>query len=129
MKTATRILILAGAGLMSGAVIGVGPAQAATSTVQGAAGQSASQVQARDRDDDDVIGYYRSERFCERIGRSGEWSDRWEDYDCEYVWRGRHRGMWKLEVDRGWNWHDNDGDNDGGHGGHDGGQNDDHPKH
>jgi hypothetical protein len=118
MKTATRILALAGAGLMSGAVVGAGPAQAATSIRQAPAGLSASQAQGDH--DDDVIGYFWSRRACERVGRAGEWADRWEDHDCEFVRWGYHRGQWRLEVDRGWDWDGPGDDHHGGGGGHDG---------
>jgi hypothetical protein len=120
MKTATRILAIAGAGLMSGTVLGVGPAQAATGTGQGPAGLSVSQAQPPDWNDD-VIGYYNSRRLCERIGRAGQWSDRWESYDCDFVRWGYHRGAWRLSVDRGWDWDGPDGDHHGGDGDHDGG--------
>lgn len=118
MKTATRILALAGAGLMSGAVVGAGPAHAATFTGQAPTVSTASQAQADD--DDDVIGYFWSRRVCERVGRAGEWADRWEDYDCEYVRWGYHHGQWRLEVDRGWDWDGPGDDHHGGGGGHDG---------
>jgi hypothetical protein len=58
---------------------------------------TAAQTQARW--DDDVVGYFDSRRRCERVGRFGEWRDRWEDYDCRRVYWGIHRGAWALEVD------------------------------
>src|SRR5688500_13763764 len=101
MKASTRILAVLGMGLMTGSSFGASPAQAAAPAGQGLAKPSVSQAQ-QPWDDDDVIGYYRTLRACERVGRIGEWADRWEDYDCERVRRGFHRGMWKLEVERGW---------------------------
>ena len=129
MNSKSRVLTLIGAGLLAGAAIGTGPASAAPST--GAATVTPSTIQLQQPpydDDDDVVGYFRTRWACERAGRVGEWRDRWEDYDCERVRWGFRRGMWQLEVDRGWDWNnghgnnDDDYDNDEDHGhGHGGG--------
>jgi hypothetical protein len=109
MKSVTRFAVLLSAGLAVGASMGVAPAMASSAT------PTAVQVQQpRDRhdDDDEVEGYYRSERICERVGRFGERRDRWEDYDCERVRRGENRGLWRLEVERRDWWDDDDRDHD-----------------
>jgi hypothetical protein len=108
MKSVTRFAVLLGAGLAVGASMGVAPAMASSAT------PTAVQVQQpRDRhDDDEVEGYYRSLRVCERIGRMGERRDRWEDYDCERVRWGENRGLWRLEVERRDWWDDDDRDHD-----------------
>ncbi len=110
MKSVTRFAVMLSAGLAMGASLGVAPA-AASST----APSPVRVQQPWDRhDDDDVEGYYRSLRVCERIGRMGERRDRWEDYDCEFVRRGENRGLWRLEVERG-DWWDHDDDDDDDH--------------
>jgi hypothetical protein len=98
MKAATRILTLVGLSLVTGVAIGAGPAQASTSA---STQQGSTQTQMRPwDDDDDVEGYFDERRDCERAGRWGERRDRWDDYDCDFVRHGRHRGDWKLTVDR-----------------------------
>ncbi|XVU20809.1 hypothetical protein ACQPZJ_26435 [Actinoplanes sp. CA-054009] len=99
MKAATRILTLVGLSLVTGVTIGAGPAQAATAA-SSSQGTTQTQVRPWDDDDDDVAGYYDSRRDCERAGWRGERRDWWEDFDCDRVWRGPHRGDWKLTVDR-----------------------------
>jgi hypothetical protein len=111
MKSVTRFAVMLSAGVAIGASLGVAPAMASS------AAPSAVQVeQPRDRwDDDEVEGYYRSLRVCERLGRLGERRDRWEDYDCKLVRWGENRGLWRLEVERGdwWDRDDDDDDHDG----------------
>ena len=127
MRTAIRVLALAGAGLASGAVIGVGPAQAATFTEQG---PSASQAWQPD-DNNNVIAYFDTQRNCERAGEVGKQVNLWQNYDCNYIRWGNHHGEWALEIDHGWDWNgpggngNGPGDNGGGdyggtghHGGH-----------
>ncbi|WP_184954206.1 hypothetical protein [Paractinoplanes abujensis] len=101
-----RLLTTTGLGLLAGAALGVGPAQAADASPAAAAksqtGRTAQADQHRDRDV--VVGYYRSYRACELAGRIGERWGRWDDYDCDYQRRGFHRGSFALEVERGWGW-------------------------
>jgi len=97
MSRMIRILTISGLGLVAGVTMSAGPAMAST-----ASGQSATQPAAATsaaRFDDDVVDYYDTRRQCERAGRVGEWRDRWDDYDCDYVGGGRHRGDWALTVD------------------------------
>jgi hypothetical protein len=107
MNKVTRLLTMAGMGLMAGVAIGSAPAQAAGVTQQQAAkpaaGQSSQVQQHRGRDQ--VVGYYRSLRACEFAGRIGERFNRWDDHDCTFVRFGFHRGTWALEVQRDWDWH------------------------
>jgi hypothetical protein len=99
------MLAMAGMALVAGATFSAGPAAASTSTAQGttAAKQSTQQKADTSRSRDWVEGYYRTRGQCERVGRSGEWRNRWDDYDCERVRRG-FRTIWRLEVERDRNW-------------------------
>ena len=115
MSKATRILAVTGMALMTGLTLGAAPAMASssTSTTTTTAEQSSPQA---DRSE----GYYRSRRECNRAGWWGERRGDWDDFDCDYVWRGRRHGWWELNVDYGWGGDgDHDGDHDGGGGGHD----------
>ena len=104
MNKVTRMLAMAGMGMVAAATLGAGTAQAAVSTTQTAAkpaaGQSSQAQQDRGRDRDRVVGYYRNRSACERAGRRGEWQDRWDDYSCEWVRGGFNRRAWALEVER-----------------------------
>ena len=104
-------LATAGLGLVAGLAFAAAPAQAATAAPS-AEGKQSTQAD-RHRDRDVVVGYYRSLRACELAGRIGERFGRWHDYDCDYQRRGFHRGVFALEVERGWG-----GDRPGHHGGH-----------
>ncbi|SNY28452.1 hypothetical protein [Paractinoplanes atraurantiacus] len=100
MNKAVRMLTMIGMGVMASAAIGA-PALAADSGSSAAAkSESTAKVQRHDRDQ--VVGFYRTLRDCERAGRVGEWFDRWEDHDCERVRFGFRRGYWALEVERDW---------------------------
>lgn len=122
MNTAIRGLTLIGMSLVTAASIGAGPVQAAPSTEPVPAAPAAVQV-VQPHDDEDVVGYYRMRRACERAGRIGVWNDRWESYECERVRWGFRRGFWKLVVERDWDWSDrprpghDDDDDDDHHGG------------
>jgi hypothetical protein len=99
-----RVLTVAGMGLLAGATLGMGPAQAAADT--GQANTSASASQHRNHwGNDEVVGFYRNVWACERAGRIGERFGAWDDYDCERVRGSFRRGAWALVVD------DNDWDN------------------
>ena len=108
MNRLIRMLTISGVGLVAGAAIGAGPAMATSSTAPSAAQPSTTSTAAgqahRDWDRDRAYDYFDSRWDCERAGRWGERRDRWEDYDCEYVRHGRHRGDYALfvEYDR-WN--------------------------
>ncbi|MBL7261114.1 hypothetical protein [Paractinoplanes lichenicola] len=102
MNRVTRLLAIAGLGLGTVAV-GAVPAQAATGSAQGAGQSSSAQTQSR-WGNDEVVGYFRSLRECERVGRIGEFRDRWDDYDCDRVGGGWGRGAWVLTVEEDdWN--------------------------
>jgi hypothetical protein len=111
----SRLLAVAATAAGIGTVaVGASPAQAADSTAQATTQKSPTAARVGWRNDD-VVGYFRTLRTCERIGRIGEFRDRWEDYDCSRVRFGFNRGAWVLEVsDNDWN----DGwDNDNWYGG------------
>lgn len=107
MHRIARRFAFAGVGLAAGMAMGVGPAQAAPTTGQAGLQTATTRAQAT-WNDDDVVGYYSTLRRCERVGRIGEWRDRWDSYDCYRVRWGIHRGAWALEVDYGNNWDDDD---------------------
>jgi hypothetical protein len=114
MNRVTRLLAIAGLGLGAAVTIGAGPAQAAANTTQGTTHSATTQVRGH-WDDDEVVGYFRTARACERVGRIGELRDRWDDYDCTRVRFGFNRGAYVLEVSSN-DW--NDGwDNDNWYGG------------
>ena len=105
MNRATRMLTLMGMGLMAGATIGAAPALATDSAAPSAAKSSSTVKVQQHRDNDRIVGFYRSPRACERAGWLGERFNKWDDYDCERVRFGFRRGLWALEVeqDRRWN--------------------------
>ena len=117
MGKRVRILTVVGMALVAGVGIGASPAQATTST--GVAASKPAQVQVQtDRDRDWVAGYYRTRRACERAGWIGERFNRWDDYECDYEYRGWRRGWWELSVESYWHGGRGDhrrGDHRGGH--------------
>lgn len=96
MNRIVRMLAIAGMGV--GAALAVaGPAQAANAD----AGHKAPvTAKAHWGDDDRVISIFDDPRTCNRVGRLGERSDRWDDYTCF-----RTRGGWALSVSEN-NWDD-----------------------
>lgn len=112
MNRITRMLTITGLSLFSGALL-AGPAMAATSTEAGAGSTTTTTASTgwdRDRD-----RYFDTRRECNWAGRVGERLGKWDDYDCERVFWGPHRGDWKLdpEHDRWDNDHDWDDDHRG----------------
>ena len=103
MGKRVRILTVVGMALVAGVGIGASPAQATPSTGVAATSPSQAQVQP-DRDRDWVAGYYRTRRACERAGWFGERFNRWDDYDCDFAYRGFRRGWWELSVENNWRW-------------------------
>ena len=98
MNRISRMLLITGLGVVAGTTIGAGPALAAAETGQAAtpSATSASTMPSGDR----VVGFYRNLRSCIVAGRIGERFGRWDDFDCERVRWGMHRGAWALEVSR-----------------------------
>ena len=107
MNKATRITVV-GLGLLAGATLGMGPAQASNSTGQAAASSSVvSQQSDRYFDDDNVVGYYRFLPNCRQAGFYGQRVGAWRNYRCVFVRWGIRRGAWALVVadnywDDGW---------------------------
>jgi hypothetical protein len=102
MSVMTRISVLIGAGLLAGATLGAGTAQA-------------SQRPAHDQD---VVGYFSSQYDCQWVARLGEQMNRWHSGSCDQV-GNQFRGLWRLEVDRAANdtggpWHGPAGPRPGG---------------
>jgi hypothetical protein len=110
MNRITRLLAMIGLGLGVALAISAGPAYAATATTQPAAHSASIQMGSHWNDDgSDVVGYFRTRIGRERVGRLGEYHDRWDDYDCSRVRFGFNRGAWVLEVstdDWNGNWDD-----------------------
>ena len=106
MNRISRLLAIAGMGV--GAAIALaGPAQAATSAASHTAPVTTKAHWGND--DDRIVGFFDDPFTCNRVGRLGEIRDRWDDYDCNRVRFGFHRGDWALSVsERDW---------DGPHGG------------
>ena len=132
MNRITRRLAIAGLGLGTALVMGAAPAQAAgtttatTTTAATTSGVSSSHS-LYDWNNDDVVGYFRTFRSCDRVGLLGEAHGRWDDYDCSRVGFGSYRSAFELSVSTddwngGWdndnwyrgcynNWHGGDWDN------------------
>jgi len=110
MNRITRLLAIAGLGLGTAVAIGAGPAQASgTTSTQTTTSGVSSQAQYG-WDDEEVVGYFRTLRACDRVGRIGEARDRWDEYGCSLIRYGSNRGAWELEVSTDdWNddWHNN----------------------
>ena len=102
MSKTARMFTMLGLGLMAGATIGAGPALAAGSADAPAAKPATTTKVQKHGDRDRVAGYFRTRSACERVGRIGEWRDRWDDYDCDRVRFGFKRGLWALEVEQNW---------------------------
>ncbi|MCM4080009.1 hypothetical protein [Paractinoplanes hotanensis] len=102
MSKTARMFTMLGLGLMAGATIGAGPALAAGSADASAAKPATTTKVQKHGDRDRVAGYFRTRSACERVGRIGEWRDRWDDYDCDRVRFGFKRGLWALEVEQNW---------------------------
>ncbi|GAA2880172.1 hypothetical protein Acy02nite_27020 [Actinoplanes cyaneus] len=105
MNKAQRFLALTGMSIAAGAMIGMGPVQAAPSAGQSSTGGStAGRVSAFG---EHVVGYYRTEWSCERAGYTGKRFRAWYDFDCDpirYGWRG---WVFQLVVDdNDWGWDD-----------------------
>jgi hypothetical protein len=130
MNRITRRLAIAGLGLGTALVMGAAPAQAAgttTTTTAATTSGASSSHSVNDWNDDDVVGYFRTLRGCDLVGRIGEARGRWDDYDCSRVGFGSYRRAWELSVSTddwngGWdndnwyrgcypNWHGGDWNN------------------
>nr|WP_221376668.1 hypothetical protein [Actinoplanes polyasparticus] len=120
MSKTARMFTMLGLGLMAGATIGAGPALAAGSADAPAAKPATTTKVQKHGDRDRVAGYFRTRSACERVGRIGEWRDRWDDYDCDRVRFGFKRGLWALEVEQNWRGGGHGHGPFGGHGGHGG---------
>jgi hypothetical protein len=94
MNRFTRMLAIAGMGL-GAAVALAGPAQAATAD---ASHQAPVATKADWGNGDRIVGFYDDPFTCNRVGRLGELRGRWDDYDCNPVRFGFHRGDWALSV-------------------------------
>ncbi|MBW6432575.1 hypothetical protein KZ829_02310 [Actinoplanes hulinensis] len=106
MNKVLRTLTMAGLGLVAGLAASA-PAMAVDGGDKAPAKHSTSKVQKHyPYFGDEVVGYFRTLRGCERAGWIGEVRGYWDAYDCDLVRVGyRYGGAWALEVDRNaWNW-------------------------
>ncbi|MEV6343662.1 hypothetical protein [Actinoplanes sp. NPDC051851] len=93
MNKAQRFLAIAGMGVAAGAMIGIGPVQAAP--------RSGAHW------GDYVAGTFRTERACERAGWTGIDNGAWYDYDCEPTYWGPRGRVYQLVVaGDDWGWDD-----------------------
>lgn len=108
MNRFTRILTMAGLGLVTGVTMAAGPAMASTSSDQGTA-KSGNSVGEQRRWGDRVVDVFRTYRACDRAGEYGEDRGYWDDYDCYRVGHFGRSGF-ALVVDEddwghGWGGH------------------------
>jgi hypothetical protein len=96
MNKATRTLAMTGLALTAGAAFAGTPAMASPATPAGPAASAAVGAKAQTPRRDRVVGFYRTLRACDLVGRRGEFRDRWDDYDCTRVRVGMRRGSWAL---------------------------------
>ncbi|WP_433795481.1 hypothetical protein [Actinoplanes sp. CA-252034] len=114
MNKMTRALVMTGVAVATGVSVAAGPATATpATTTPGARLATTHQLdfQRRDR----IHGFYNSPRTCHRIGRIGQWKNRWERYSCFKIYRGFHSGSWALKVHYGWNYNHGNKHWQGGH--------------
>ncbi|KUL30755.1 hypothetical protein [Actinoplanes awajinensis] len=98
MTKTMRLLTMAGMGLLAGATLAAGPAQAAPAAGQ-AKNTTTATTQGARWGSDEVVGYYRDFWSCEQAGRTGDRFGAWEDYDCVRVRVGFRGGAFALVVD------------------------------
>jgi hypothetical protein len=98
MNRFTRMLTMAGIGLMASVTMGAAPAVAVDSTDAGSArGESSARPWwGNDR----LVGFFRSYRACDDAGETGEDEGWWEDYDCVRVRSGLHNRRFALLVEQ-----------------------------
>ena len=116
MNKATRLLVTTGMAIVAGATMGVGAASASPKTPDAPAAVQAAKP-GPGWNNDRVVGYYGSPRFCNFFGQRGENRNRWDDYRCIYQRRGPHHGQFALLVSwdhRGNDWNDHRGNDNRG---------------
>ena len=109
------MLALAGMSLAAGAMIGVGPAQAAPAAAQPTGSGTSGQAQSPSLDRDYIVGSFRFQQACRRAGWTGIRRGAWEDYRCFPLRQGWRGLVWVLEVEEDdWSWNEWRGDWPGG---------------
>ncbi|GIF25987.1 hypothetical protein BJ973_003257 [Actinoplanes tereljensis] len=98
MNRFTRILTMAGLGLVTGVTMAAGPAMASTSSDQGAS-KSGSNANENRRNGDRLVKVFRTWSACDRAGEYGEDRGYWEDYDCQRIGGFSGRRGFALVVD------------------------------
>jgi hypothetical protein len=105
MNKISRVLTIAGMGLLAGAAMGAGPAQAAVASGQSTAKPAVEQVAKHNGHDRQwVAGRYRSLGECKMAERIAERFNSRNDYHCDRTRHGFRRGSWVLigQRDRDW---------------------------
>jgi len=99
MNKATRMLVMTGMAIVAGATFSAGPASAASASPAPNPSKAATQsTKDWGHDRSRIVGFYSNPFICNRVGRIGEWRNRWDDYNCFRVPFGFHRGDWALRV-------------------------------
>jgi hypothetical protein len=97
MNKVTRKITMTGVALAAGLTMGFAPAAAAfAAPAQGGATAQASDH--RSPRGDRLVGYYRSQRDCVKVGRIGQMRDKWDRFDCDRIQRGPKRGWVALTA-------------------------------
>src|SRR5262245_19037142 len=112
MNRLTRMLTMAGIGLVTGVTLGAGPAMDATGSDQGAVRSTTASPGWGWGDDDQVVAFFPSRGRCERAGEFGEDRGWWDDYFCVRTHSFHDRyALVVREDDWGHGWHGNWGGN------------------
>ncbi|MEV4343179.1 hypothetical protein AB0J83_01675 [Actinoplanes sp. NPDC049596] len=99
MNKVTRKITMTGVALAAGLTMGVAPAAVALAgPAQGATTASASDHWSPRGDR--LVGYYRTQSTCNKVGRIGQFQHKWNRFDCDRVQRGFKRGWVALKVSK-----------------------------
>ncbi|GAA0466351.1 hypothetical protein Ade02nite_46760 [Paractinoplanes deccanensis] len=96
MNKVMRKITMTGVALAAGLTMAAAPAAALAAPAQGG-----SATQAGDHKGprgDRLVGFYRTQSQCWKVGRIGQFHDRWDRFDCDRVYRGFKRGWVALKV-------------------------------
>ncbi|XVV14864.1 hypothetical protein ACQP2X_11185 [Actinoplanes sp. CA-131856] len=97
MNKVTRKITMTGVALAAGLTMGVAPAAVALAgpAQGGAAAQASDHKSPRG---ERLVGFYRTQSQCWKVGRIGQFHDKWDRFDCDRVQRGFKRGWVALKV-------------------------------
>jgi hypothetical protein len=103
MQKTMRMLTLAGFGMLAGLTLAGTPAQAAPAAGRSAAASTSADQARTPEPDDEVVGYYRDIRSCERAGSVGRRYRAWAHYGCERSRWGSRRAFALIVAQEDWN--------------------------